>query len=884
MAHPSTETVEALCTTLTTSASSGLTPSQVQEYRAHYGANNLEERASFSRFTSVLRELRSPLSLVLIGAGLVSFIIGDVLDGLVILFALCINLSVSVWQEGRAAEVFTLLQQQTRHTALTIRGGTEQSIPSSDVVVGDVLVLTGGTRVPADARVTEIHGLAVNESALTGEWTAQKKTIDQLPELSRTQDMTNMVWAGTYVAEGYGRAIVTSVGEKTLFGSLALSTTEMVERPTPLQDKLNGLARIILLCVAFVAAGIFALGVSRGETMLHMLLVALAVGVAAMPEGLPSVMTVVLSQAMQHILKKGGLVKRLVSAETFGSVTTIITDKTGTLTTGAMSFSGIVTADGVANMDTMSPTEREVLAYAVRASDAFIEEKDGALHFNGRALEAAIIAGGYAHGIDIRALAAEGHGRVTLMQFEPTRRYAISLNNHPDDVARMYLTGSPEHILRVSSSVLTKTGAVPLTPELERFFLEEQSLAAAEGKRFTAVAYCTSRDRLIHEDVVHPQHGERLGFVFGGLLLFEDTIRPDVAAALSDAQSAGIRVVMATGDHPGTGLYVAEKVGLITKEDRAVVTGDMMETMTDDELIAHLKTTKVFARVLPQHKMRLAHVLQAEGEVVAMTGDGINDAPALIAADIGVTLSTGTDIAKEASDLVLMKDSFGVILDAIREGRRAVANIRTIVTYLLSLSMATVVLVGGALILGLPLPLLPAQILWINIVVEGFMSFPFAMNALRDDAMQQKPYKRTEPLFTRHHLMGIGASAAGTGLFLLALSVYIFGNGVPVESARIVFFIALCMGAMAASFSFLDIYEPLWKSVRHAHRTFCAALAASAVLLLIGCFVPPFTTLLSTQETTISHFVWAAVSVVVFVGIVEIVKFVFFRKARVTLS
>lgn len=884
MAHPSTEPVEILTTTLTTSTTTGRMPAQVDEYRILFGSNHLEERGAFSRLTSLMRELRSPLSLVLIGAGLVSFAIGDILDGLVILFALCINLGVSLWQEGRAAQVFSMLQKETHHTALVVRDGREQSIPAVDVVAGDVMVLTGGTRVPADGRLFEVHELALNESALTGEWTAQKKTIDPLPAVSRSQDMTNMAWAGTYVAEGYGRAIVTAVGAQTLFGSLALATTDVVERPTPLQDKLRALARVILLCVAVVAAGIFALGVSRGETMLHMLLVALAVGVAAMPEGLPSVMTVVLSQAMQHILKKGGLVKRLVSAETFGSVTTIITDKTGTLTTGAMSFSGIVTADGVADIHAMTPVEREVLATAVRASDAFIEEKDGAVTFNGRALEAAIIAGGYGHGLDVRTLAQEGHGRITLMQFEPTRRYAISLNNHPDDVARMYLTGSPEHILAVSSSVLTKSGVVPLSPELERFFLEEQSLAASEGKRFTAVAYMTSRDKLIHEDVVHPQHGERLGFVFGGLLLFEDTIRPDVAAALSDAARAQIRVVMATGDHPGTGLYVAEKVGLITKEDRAVVTGDMMETMTDEELIARLATTKVFARVLPQHKMRLAHVLQAEGEVVAMTGDGINDAPALVAADIGVTLSTGTDIAKEASDLVLMRDSFAVILEAVSEGRRAIANIRTIVTYLLSLSLATVVLVGGALIIGLPLPLLPAQILWINIVVEGFMSFPFAMNALRADAMQQKPYKRTEPLFARNHFFGIAAIAFGTGLSLLALAAYIFGNGVPLESARVVFFIALCMGAMAASFSFLDIYEPVWVSVRRAHRTFFAALGASAALLVLGCFVPPFTTLLSTEAATLSHFVWAGLSVVVFVSIVESAKYVFFRKARATLS
>lgn len=884
MAHPSSESIEAVLQSVHSAKDSGLSSEAVTKHRAEQGSNHLEERSTFSKIKSLIRELRSPLSLVLIGAGIISFFIGDMIDGLVILFALVINVVVSLWQEGSAARVFSLLQEQTRHTALVVRDGKEQTIPAEEVVVGDIVVLTGGVRVPADARMIEAHELALNESALTGEWTAQKKTVDALPETARTQDMTNMVWAGTYVAEGYGRVVVTNVGEKTLFGSLALSTTEIVERPTPLQDKLNSLARIILLCIGVVAACIFILGVSRGESTAHMLLVALAVGVAAMPEGLPSVMTVVLSQAMQHILKRGGLVKRLVSAETFGSVTTILTDKTGTLTTGEMTFSGIVTADGIADMHTLSPAEREVLAVAVRASDAFIEEIEGALHFNGRALEAAIIRGGFERGIDVRNIKNEGHGRITLMQFEPTRRYAISLNTHPDDGSRIYLTGSPEHILGVCSTILTKNGPVPITSALERFFLEEQALAASEGKRFTAVAYRVSRDSMIHEDIVNPHHGERLGFVFGGLLLFEDTIRTDVAPALLSARQAGIRVIMATGDHPGTGLYVAEKVGLIAQNEREVITGDVLETMTDDKVIEALKTTKVFARVLPQHKMRLAHILQAEGEVVAMTGDGINDAPALVAADIGVTLSTGTDIAKEASDLVLMKDSFAVILDAVQEGRRAIANIRTIVTYLLSLSMSTVVLVGGALLFNLPLPLLPAQILWINIVVEGFMSFPFAFNPLRTNAMSETPYKRTEPLFSKRHLLGIAMIALCFGSVLLALALYIVSSGVVLESARVVFFISLCIGAMLASFSFLDVEAPLWKSVQTAHPAFFAALGLSTLLLFIGSFVPPFTTLLSTYGVTVAHFVWALGVAVLCVCIVEVAKFVFFRKHRVTLS
>jgi Ca2+-transporting ATPase len=820
---------------------------------------------------------------VLILAGLISFALHDFIDALVILFALAINLGVSLWQEGKAANVFALLQKETQHMALVIRDGKELVIPAAEVVVGDIIVLTGGTRIPADARAIEVHELAANESALTGEWTAQKKTTAPLAEKTRSQEMTNMVWAGTYVAEGHGKALVVSVGEKTMFGSLALSATELVERPTPLQDKLNGLSRTILLLVGVIAACIFIIGVMRGELPAHMLLVALAVGVAAMPEGLPAVMTVVLAQAMQRILKKGGLVKRLVSAETFGSVTTIITDKTGTLTTGEMVFSGVVSADGVDDASKLSPLDREVLADAVRASDAFIEEVDTKVTFNGRALEVAIVAGGYKNGIDIRQIKAEGHQRIQLVQFEASRRFAISLNTHPEEGARIYLTGSPEHILAVCSSALTKKGVVPLTQELQDFFAKEQSLAAAEGKRFTAVAYRASRDRMIHEDIIHPQHGERLGFIFSGLLLFEDTIRPDVAQALRDAKDAGVRVIMATGDHPGTGVYVAEKVGLLDAGEKRVITGDMLESMSDGDIIEALKDTRVFARVLPQHKMRLAHVLQSEGEVVAMTGDGINDAPALVAADIGVTLSTGTDIAKEASDLVLMKDSFSVIIDAIREGRRAIANIRTIVSYLLSMSLAMVVLIGGALVGGIALPLLPAQILWINIVVEGFMSFPFAMNPLRKSAMLQKAYRRADPLFSRTAIYAIAATATLIGLYMLGFFAFIMHKDIALESARTTLFITFCIGAMLASFSFLDTEVPLWRSIRVAHSAFRGALSLSCILMLLGAFVPPFTTLLSTYGATPAHLVWGLLWGLGFVVIVEIVKYIFLRGARDTL-
>jgi Ca2+-transporting ATPase len=882
MVHPSQCEISDVLARFNTTVASGLSATGVEQSRQKYGSNTLPQKRFFSFFRTIARELLNPLSLVLIGASVIAFLLHDVVDAVVMLIALAVTTVISLWQEGGVAHVFEALEKESVQEALVIRDGAEVRVASTAVVVGDILKLVGGSRIAADARLIEVHGLFTNEAALTGEWTTQEKKVARLHREVKTQDMTNMVWAGTYVAEGYGSAVVVAVGPHTVFGSLALSATEQVERPTPFQEKLQRFSRELLLIVAIVVALVFTVGLLRGVTVAHMFFVALAVGVSAMPEGLPAIMTVVLAEAMRRILQRGGLVKRLVSAETCGSVTTIITDKTGTLTTGEMMFSGVVTPRGVEPAKTLSPLSVEVLASAVRASDAFIEQHGDNVSFNGRALEAAIVAGGYAHKVDVRELDAHGHGRITMVQFEPTRRFAISLNNHPTDGARIYLTGSPEHILALCTKVLDQKGPTTLTEEHKKAYTKALEHAAGEGKRFTAVAYRVSSDKHIHEDIIDPSHGEQLGFTFGGILLFEDAIRTDVARSLERARAIGVKVIMATGDHPETARYVAERVGLYTGTSMSVITGAELDGMTDDDLVDALAHTPVFARMLPQHKMRLAHVLQEEGEVVAMTGDGINDAPALVAADIGVTLATGTDIAKEASDLVLTNNSFAVIIDAIMEGRRALRNIRTVVMYILTVSLSTTVLVVGALMFSTSLPLLPVQILWVNIVVEGFMCFPFAYNALKKDVLTEHLEGRTAAFFPRRVYASILGTSLCTGLFLLGLYAYVLDNGVPSDSARTLIFLALCFGSIISSLSFIDIDASLWHSFKVHNKTLYASLFLSLAIVTAGC-IAPFSFLLSTTNVTLAHGVWALLTVPVFLACTELSKFVFLRPVHGTL-
>ncbi|MFZ2593576.1 MAG: cation-transporting P-type ATPase [Minisyncoccia bacterium] len=804
-----------------------------------FGKNILPNALGFSFLRSVFRACKEPLALVLFGALLVTFFLGAYVDCAVIAFVVFINVSVSVYQERQSSKIFETLQGTVHHMTVVLRDGVEKNIQAEDVVVGDIVLLTGGVRVPADGRLIEVNELAINESALTGEWKPQAKTTASLRSDVGAQDMTNMAWGSSYISSGYGKMLVTSVGTATRFGSIASSVLSSFEDETPLQKNLQSLSYHIVYFILAVAVLIIATGTLRGEDLYTMLLVALAVSIAAMPEGLPAVMTVVLSSAMQSVHASGGLIKRLYSAETFGSVSTILTDKTGTLTTGEMHFSGVSTGIGPEKKDALSALGIEILSTAVRASDAFIEvDEHGALQVHGRPIEIAIVRAGLDHGIDKRALKELGHEQKELVQFEPTRRFAITLNEHPEDGARMYLTGSPEHILAVCSKYATASGVEPVTDAVTNHFLIEEKLAAAEGKRFIAVAYRASTERFISEDVKVPQHGERLGFVFLGLVFFSDTLRDGVRELVQTAEKAHIQICIATGDHPGTALYIAEQIGLTGPEYKNVLLGEAVEKMTDNELHEALKTHKIFARVLPEHKLRIVHLLQESGEIVAMTGDGINDAPALTAANIGVSLSSATDIAKEASDMVLLQDNFKVIIDAIQEGRRALQNIRTVLVYLLSVSLGEVVLITGSLISGLALPLVPVQILWANIVQEGFMSFPFALNPARKDSMIGREPAITN-ILTPQLMKLVSITSVGTGVLLLLL--YVFLSFMLTDQAEIktIIFMSLSLSAILSAFCFRDIQETVLTNMTNLNRTIIVSFGFS-IILFAGVFAIPW--------------------------------------------
>jgi len=853
----------------------GLNQERLEKLQKRHGPNELPKDKSFYIFGAIVKQLKSPLSLVLIAAGFATLFLREYLDMLVIFIALAINIAIGVLQEGKAAKVFEALEKSQEKHATVIRNGKQLVVLAESLVPGDIVVLQGGSSVPADIRLLEVKSLSINESSLTGEWLPVEKIASSLGRALPVHEQKNMVWMGTLVAEGSGLGVAVATGADARFGQISRSTQEAAAVRTPLQKSIHKIARFLMGMIGAALLLILVLGLLRGEPLTDILLLAIAVAVAAMPEGLPAAVTVVLAIGMEAILRKGGLVKNLLAAETLGSTTVILTDKTGTLTQGRMIMSGLYTAQGSASGDTSATLDnKELLRMSVLASDAFVEEdpeEAGRLIVHGRPLEKAITEAGLEAGVSQVDLFANGYERIDFVQFESSRRYAISLNNCPQRGNRLYLSGSPEHLLARSGKYFSNGRERVLDDKTRKMFADTQAKISAEGMRFTAVAYMKITGDSVPDEVKGPKGDEQ--FVFAGLLAFADAVRADVPNAIREAKGAGARVIMATGDYPETARAIAREVGIDKRDNAPVLTGVMIDELDDKELLKAINAHKIIARVLPEQKLRVARLLRNSGEVIAMTGDGVNDAPALAAADIGIAVGSGTEVAKAAADLILIDNSFAVITAAIAEGRRVVVNLRKIVTYLLSTSFSEIIIIGGALIVGAPLPLLPTQILWANIVGEGFMSFPFAFEPKEKGLMKQKPEKRgVQSILNAHAKWFIFIVSAVTGALLLGLFFLLLWGGVHIDKVRTVVFVGLSISSMFYAFSFKDLSQPIWKISLFSNKYLLGALAASFVLILTALTFAPLQKLLSLTSLSVPEILVLVVLGLLNLIVVEVAK------------
>lgn len=838
---------------LAANAESGLTRAEAAKRLAE-GANRMPEPERETFLMRFVRQLISPITLVLVLASIATALLGHTTDSLVILAALLVNVIMGLVQEGRASRAFEALKQGEARFAVVLRDGDPAQVAAEDLVPGDVVLLATGNAVPADIRLTEVHGLSVNEASLSGEWLAVEKLVGASDEAAPLADRTGMAYAGTLVAAGAGRGVVVATGAHTELGQIAAALGGKQQAVTPLMRDITQVARFIVIAITVIILGIIGLGFLRGLPFEETLFTAIALAVASVPEGLPAAVTVVLALGMERILRKGGLVRNLLAAETLGTTSYILTDKTGTLTEGKMTLEQFVTAAG-AFEDAHAPGARALLSGAILASNAYVEEQAdgaaGALVVHGRPIEAAIVQAGLRNDLAQHELAS-WHPRVDELHFDSARRFGGMIVSE-DDVRVAYVTGAPELFLQSIAKVVRDDGTVAtLSAEDRRRFEAALTGAAQEGKRVIAAARITSVGESFPKEEAL---GEFLtSGAFLGLMVFSDIIREEAKQAIQDMQAAGARVLMLTGDNPETALSIGKLVGIAGDGARAY-TGTELAAFNDTELLTILRSNSVFARVTPTDKLRIANVLTAAGEVVAMTGDGVNDAPALRAASIGVAVGSGTDVAKEASDLVLLENGFSVITYAIKEGRRLRDNFRKIFTYMLSTNFSEVALIGFALAVGLPLPILPTQILWSNLVEGGLMNFAFAFEPLYPDAMKRSPKDpETSRVISPKIIQLIGLVGFVTSVTLISVYLFLtFATTLELAEIQTLMFVAVSVNCIFMAFSMKSFGTPLWKLPLLSNTFLLVSLCLSTLLLLAALYVPAIQMLVHVSPPTLAQ-------------------------------
>ncbi|MFA5830981.1 MAG: HAD-IC family P-type ATPase [Candidatus Paceibacterota bacterium] len=717
----------------------GLNAAEAKRRLEEYGLNKLPEAEADSLAIIFFRQFQSPLIYILLAASGIVLAEGETVDGLIILFVLLFNAIVGTIQEGKAQNTLLALKNFVETKATVLRDGTEVIISDTEIVSGDILILQEGEKIPADARVIVSQNLTVDEAALTGESQPVHKISDAPPSPPIGEEKKNIIFKGTNIVAGNGMAVVFATGLDTAIGKIAKEISE-VTSDIPLKEDIRNLSRLIVIAVATIVAFLFIVGVLSGTPAVEMFSTVVSLSVSIIPEGLPIVLTLVLASGVWRMSKRGVLVKRLQAVETLGQAKIIAVDKTGTITKNEMVIQKIYVDGKIFDVggigydskgeisldkeDVDAANHPELLfigkiaALCSNARVMYSEEKQE-WRVSGDPTEAAILVVSQKLGFHKEDLVRESPF-LSEIPFSYKNKYRAVLNNMSGGHL-LSAIGAPEEILKFSKKIWLDGKEHPLT-EKDREELESRLLAMSEeGLRVVAVS-----ERLTSHDAIDSENVHDMIFV--GFLGMKDALRPEVANSAKKAVIAGMRVVMITGDYEITAKAIAREAGIYHEGD-TVLTGREIDALTEKGLSEKLPKTSVFARVTPEHKLRIIKAYKARGEIIAMTGDGVNDAPSLVAADLGIAMGKiGTEVAKEASDLVILDDNFESIVYAVEEGRGIYKTIKKVILYLFSTNAGEVFTIAGALFIGFPLPILPAQILWLNFVTDGFLDVALAMD------------------------------------------------------------------------------------------------------------------------------------------------------------
>ena len=838
------------------SRQTGLGQIEVGERAAKYGPNEIKSAHRISAWEILIEQFKNVLILILLGATVISLFLGHGVESIVIAVIVLFAVLLGFIQEYRAERAIEALRQMAAPTATVIRDGQEMKIPARDLVPGDVVILHTGDRIPADGRLIESVNLQVEEAALTGESVPVEKhtqalQTDDLP----VGDRKNMVYAGTAATYGRGQALIVATGMQTEFGKIAQLLQTVESGKTPLQLNLDRVGSMLARAAFVVVAIIVALGLLRGQPFIEMLIFGIALAVAVVPEALPAVVTISLAIGVQKMVKRNALVRRLPAVETLGSTSVICSDKTGTLTKDEMTVRKLyvagqtfsVTGSGyspIGNFSTNGGTPTgpsaelmQLLSAATLASDAKLVKNqdhgsDDDWDIKGDPTEGALIVAAAKAGLQKNTL-DESQPRVQEIPFTSESKRMTTLHQNAKCVVA-YTKGAPEIILENCDSVLTESGVKKLDAATRQKVLDVAQGFASSALRVLAIA--SKHDAMLES--------AQTGMTFLGLAGMIDPPRPEAKEAIAVCESAGIRAVMITGDHPMTAQAVARELGLL--KNGRVLTGAELDDISDEQFKLEVETIDVYARVSPAHKLRVVTALQANEHIVAMTGDGVNDAPALKKADIGIAMGiTGTDVTKEAAAMTLTDDNFASIVAAVEEGRGVFGNIKKYLMYLLSSNIGEIGLMAGSALLGLPLPLTAVQILYVNLATDGLPALALSVDPAEKDLMKRRPRNQKTGIFTRPVVALMLAGGIWSTVINLGLFIWAMNSGRSQEEAMTMTFVSLVLVQFFKAYNF--------RSDRHSvlnhpfeNKWLNTAIVWEVILLLLIIYVPalhePFNT------------------------------------------
>jgi P-type Ca2+ transporter type 2C len=892
-----TKEVEETLSILQTSAEQGLTNEEARQRQAQYGLNELVEKGLKSPWRILWEQLTAVMVVILIIAAIISAFIGDVKDAAVILVIVVLNAILGFTQEYRAEQAMAALKRMATPVVRARRdGGRVEEISARELVPGDIILLEAGSAIPADARLIESASLRVEEAALTGESVPVEKSTGALANPNATLgDRQNMLYMGTAVTYGRGTAVVVNTGMVTELGRIAEMIQGVESEPTPLQNRMAQLGRGLAVAAIIIVAIVFVLGLLRGEEPRVMFLTAVSMAVAAIPEGLPAVVTIALALGAQRMLKRNVLIRKLPAVETLGSVTVICSDKTGTLTENRMTVTVLDVLGRKQRIETLRQEKSKVtdaelrpeapppvrsLALLLKGSalcnDAILERQEGGqVQAIGDPTEAALAVA--ASHFDLWKPTLDqrwprvGEAPFTSERKRMTTIHRINVGTNGSDVPWAldpfvaFTKGAVDGLLEISNQVWSGEEAVPLTPELRQSILKDNAELAQQGQRVLGVAFralAQQPDELGLEDLTDLE----TDLIFIGLVAMLDPARPEVKQAVAKCRTAGIRPLMITGDHPLTASHIAEELGIMPENGR-VLTGQDLTRMSLTELEEVVEEVSVYARVSPEHKLNIVQALQNKGHIAAMTGDGVNDAPALKRANIGVAMGiTGTDVSKEAADMVLLDDNFATIVSAVEEGRTIYDNVRKFIKYTLTSNSGEIYVMLFAPFLGMPLPLTPIQILWINLVTDGLPGLAMAVEPSERDVMKRPPFSPDENIFGRGmawHILWVGLLM---GAVSLGVGYWAWLTQNPAWQTMV--FTTLTLAQMGHALAIRSGRDSLFTIGLLSNRALLGAVLLTFVLQLAVVYWGPLQNIFATRALSVGELALAlGLSSLVFWGV-----------------